>query len=303
MNKTKGGIMPAAMTIWNADETINVKGQEMYLRWLIDNGADNLSIVGSTGENIAYTMDEAKQMYQLAAGYVAGEVPVYAGTGRYATRQTLELTKAAAEAGCDGALVILTYYMKPHKRAVMDNFRRLHRECPDIDIMSYNNPWFAGLELDANDVKELMDEGVWRSIKSAHGDVNRIHDLKNTCGDGMVVMYGHDYDPMEAFFAGADGWLSGLPAIFPKFCRKLFETCAIQKDVDAGRALWAKMKPFIDYFYTYTTGDPHWQEIFKYVLKLQGLDYAGLPRLPLGDLLPEEKKKVEKIMQEISDLL
>lgn len=63
------------------------------------------------------------------------------------------------------------------------------------------------------------------------------------------------------------------------------------------------MKPFIDYFYTYTTGDPHWQEIFKYVLKLQGLDYAGLPRLPLGDLLPEEKKKVEKIMQEISDLL
>lgn len=303
MSITKGGIMPAAMTIWNADETINVKGQEMYLRWLIDNGADNLSIVGSTGENIAYTMDEAKQMYELVAGYIAGEVPVYAGTGRYATRQTLELTKAAAAAGCDGALIILSYYLKPHKRAVMDNFRRIHREVPNIDIMSYNNPWFAGLELDANDVKELMDEGVWRSIKSAHGDVNRVHDLKNTCGDGMVVMYGHDYDPMEAFFAGADGWLSGLPAIFPKFCRNLFETCAIKKDVDAGRALWAKMKPFIDYFYTYTTGDPHWQEIFKYVLKCQGLDYAGLPRLPLGDLNQDEKKKIDKIMQQIGDVI
>lgn len=95
MNKTKGGIMPAAMTIWNADETINVKGQEMYLRWLIDNGADNLSIVGSTGENIAYTMDEAKQMYQLAARLCRRRGAVYAGTGRYATRQTIELTKAA----------------------------------------------------------------------------------------------------------------------------------------------------------------------------------------------------------------
>lgn len=302
MKKTTGGIMPAAMTIWNADESINVRGQEMYLRWLLDNGADNISVTGSTGENIAFTMDEQKQMYKLACGYIAGEVPVYCGTGRYSTRQTIELTKAAEAAGADGALVILPFYLKPHKRAAMEHYRILRKEV-NIDLMAYNNPWFAGYELDAKEVKELNDAGVLGSIKSAHGDVNRVHDLKNTCGSGLVVMYGHDYDPMEAFFAGADGWLSGLPAIFPKFCRSLFEICAVEKNVDKGRALWAKMKPFIDYFYTYSTGDPHWQEIFKYVLTVQGLDYAGLPRLPLGDVLPEGKKKIDRVMNEIADVI
>ena len=46
------GITPAARTIWNADETYNRKGMEKYLDWLIDNGAQSLSIVGSTGEKM-----------------------------------------------------------------------------------------------------------------------------------------------------------------------------------------------------------------------------------------------------------
>ena len=43
------------------------------------------------------------------------------------------------------------------------------------------------------------------------------------------------------------------------------------------------------FFITYSNNDPHWHEVFKYVLKCFGFD-AGLPRMPLGDLLPEEKK-------------
>lgn len=302
MAKVKGGIMPASMTIWNSDETFNKQGQEKYLRWLLDNGATSLSVCGSTGENITMSIPEQKAIIEACCKFVAGEVPIYPGTGRYTTSQTIEITKWAQDCGADGAMVILPFYLKPHKRAAMDHFRAL-RKAVDIDIMVYNNPWFAGYEFDAKEVKTLLDEGVIGSIKAAHGDVNRVHDLKNTCGDSLTVMYGHDYDPMEAFFGGADGWLSGLPSIFPRFCRNLYEACAVEKNVDKGRALWKGMKPFIDYFYTYTTGDPHWQEIFKYVLKLQGLDFAGLPRKPLGDLLPEEKKNVERIMQEIAPVL
>ena len=304
MTKTKGGIMPAAMTIWNSDESFNVRGMERYLRWLIDNGANNISICGSTGENITMTMDEQKQIIEVCSKYIAGEVPLYCGTGRYCTSQTIELTQFAADCGADGALIILPIYLKPHMRAVFEHYRAIRKAVkPEFDLMAYNNPWFAGQEFNARQVKTLYEEGILGSIKSAHGDPNHIHDLKNTVGGDLIIMYGHDYDPMEAFFAGADGWLSGLPAIFPNYSRKLFEACAVEKNVDKGRELWAKMRPFIDYFYTYTTGDPHWQEIFKYVLKLQGLDYAGLPRLPLGDLLPEEKKKVEAIMVEIADVI
>ena len=34
----------------------------------------------------------------------------------------------------------------------------------------------------------------------------------------------------------------------------------------------------------------------------QGFD-AGLPRMPLGDLLPEEKKKVDALLADMGDIL
>lgn len=52
------GICPASMTIWNADQTYNKKGMEKYLTWLLDNGAQSISICGSTGENVAMNMEE-----------------------------------------------------------------------------------------------------------------------------------------------------------------------------------------------------------------------------------------------------
>ena len=37
--------------------------------------------------------------------------------------------------------------------------------------------------------------------------------------------YGHDYAAMEGLLAGADGWMSGFPAVLPKQCRRLQDAC------------------------------------------------------------------------------
>ena len=295
------GIMPACMTIWNSDQSFNQKGMEKYVTWLLDKGAHSLSVCGSTGENITMTMDEQKTIFESVIKFIDGSVPVYAGTGRYTTIHTIELSTYAQKIGADGIMVILPYYLKPHKKAVLDHFRELKKHI-DIDIMAYNNPWFAGYELTPREIKQLLDEGVIGSVKCAHGEVDRIHDVKFLCGDRIKIFYGHDYNAMEAFLARADGWLSGLPAVFPKFCRTLFDICTIEKNVDKANEYWYKMKPFINYYHTENTGYPHWQEVFKYVLKLQGLD-AGLPRKPLGELDEAEKKKIDKLMVDMADIL
>ena len=295
------GITPASMTIWKSDQSFNRKEMERYVRWMIDKGVQSLSICGSTGENIAMDMQEQKDIIECVVKYVNGEVPVYAGTGKYATIQTIELSNFAEQVGADGVMVILPFYLHPHKKGVMNHFRELRKNI-DIDIMVYNNPWFAGYELNVEEIKTLLDEGVIGSVKAAHGDVDRIHDLKYACGDKLTVMYGHDYNAMEAFFAHADGWLSAFPAVFPKFCRMLYDICKIEKDVDKANEHIYKMEPFMNYFYTNYKVDPHWQEIFKYCLKLQGID-AGLPRKPLGDIEDVEKKKIEKMLSDMADIL
>ena len=61
-HKKAYGLCPASMTIWNADQTYNKTGMEKYLTWLLDNGAQTISICGSTGENIAMNMEEQREI-------------------------------------------------------------------------------------------------------------------------------------------------------------------------------------------------------------------------------------------------
>lgn len=304
MAKTKGyGVMPAAMTFWNADETFNQKETERYLQWLIDKGAQSISITGSTGENISMGMEEQKNIMEVMTRFIDGQVPVYAGTGRYTTAETIDLSLHAKKVGADGILVIMPYYLIPHKRSVMNHFKELRKAVgEDLEICLYNNPRFCGYEMNALEVKQMLNDGSIDAIKAAHGDAERIHSLRYHCGDDLTIFYGHDYAPMEGFFAKADGWLSGMPAVLPKFCRTLFDICTVEKDVDKANEYWMKVMPFIDYFITYNNNDPHWHEVFKYVLQCQGFD-SGLPRRPLGELCAEEKKKIDVLLDGMGDIL
>ncbi len=51
--------------------------------------------------------------------------------------------------------------------------------------------------------------------------------------------------------------------------------------------------------YDKVNGVPHWQEICKYTLKAQGLDFVGVPRKPLGELDDANKKKIEQLLADM----
>ena len=147
--------MPAVMTFWNADESFNQKETERYIQWVLDCGAHSLSVTGSTGENISMSDDEQKKIIECLVKFVDHQVPVYPGTGKYGTAQTIEMTKFAQKCGAEGALVIMPYYLIPHKRAVVNHFKKLREAVgDDFDIILYNNPRFCGYQFEPIELKE-----------------------------------------------------------------------------------------------------------------------------------------------------
>ena len=294
--KSAYGICPPMLTVWDRDESYNEKASERYVRWLIDNGIQSVVVAGSTGENTAMFLHEQKRIIEHVVKYVAGEIPVYAGTGKYSTIETLELTKHAEAVGADGVLVILPYYFKPYAEAAMNHYRTVRKEI-SIPIVLYNNPHFAGYELNTRQVKQLVEEDVIQGIKSANGDPEQVSSLKVACGDKLTVFYGNDFAGFHGLAAGADGWLSGFPATFPKQCRELQDQIVVHKDLVAARKVWDKFVPFLD-FYT----DPkvneqvHWLEMFKWAATVQGID-VGLPRRPLRALPDEMKARMQKPLE------
>jgi len=291
--KKAHGIFPPMFTIWKSDETYDEKASERYITWLIDNGIQAVVPCGSTGENTAMFMHEQKRVIEHVVKFVAGQIPVYAGTGKYSTLETLELSRHAEAVGADGLMIILPYYFKPYIEAAMNHYRAI-RQATALPIVLYNNPHFAGYEFNAAQVKQLVDEGVIQAVKAAHGDAARVSELKFACGEKLTVFYGHDYAALQGFAAGADGWLSGFPATFPKQCRALQDAVLVQRDLQKGRELWDKFIPLVRFFMDPKTNEKvHWLEMLKYAATVQGVP-AGIPRRPLRELSEEMKRAMKQ---------
>ena len=119
-----------------------------------------------------------------------------------------------------------------------------------LPIMLYNNPQYAGcVEFTAREVARLAEEGVIQSVKSTFESVVPVQDLLYLCGDKLRVFYGSFNAPMEAFMAGAHGWVSGFLNMFTREAVEMYNACfggrcgARARDLAVAAALQAPLQP------------------------------------------------------------
>ena len=133
------GIFPAALTMFDADNNIDEARTAKHWDWLIRQGVDGLVIAGTSGEFIALENHERVRLFELAKDVNDGRVPLIFGTGHYSTKLSIEMSVRAQELGASAIIVILPYYQKPSKSAVIRHFREV-RKAVDLPLMLYNNP-------------------------------------------------------------------------------------------------------------------------------------------------------------------
>lgn len=297
LTKLVKGVIPPMITVFQDDESIDERRTRDHVNFLVENGVHAIAPDGSTGEFIALTFEERKRLIELVIDEVNGRVPVYAGTGHYSTRLTIELSKFAEKAGAQGVMVIPPYYLNPPKHDALDHFRAL-REAINIPIILYNNVWFAGYEFDPWEIAQLVEEGVLQGVKEAHGDPWKVHTLKHLCGDKLVVYYGHDINGLEALLCGADGWLTGIVNLVPALCVQLYEF-ASRGQLDEAKALWNRLIPLVNFVCVNRKGNyPHFVQIFKDGLNLLGRD-VGKPLKPLTPLKDKERAYLTGFLREL----
>ena len=115
------------------------------------------------------------------------------------------------------------------------------------------------------------------------------------------ALYGHDYAPLEAFVAGADGWLSGIPNIIPELSVELFDAVSEAKDLPLAQDVWRRMAPLAYYFMYERQGQnpaPHWLQVFKEALRMMGMD-IGLPRRPTYSMSLRERDLLHSYLMQV----
>ena len=95
------GIITPILTPMNPDETVNLEVLRQQIERLIEGGVHGIFPIGTNGEAYALSFDEKLAIIETCVDQVKGRVPVYAGTGCITTRETIELSKRAADLGAD----------------------------------------------------------------------------------------------------------------------------------------------------------------------------------------------------------
>jgi dihydrodipicolinate synthase/N-acetylneuraminate lyase len=280
------GIFPAALTMFDRDNNFDEEATACHWDWLVTRQkADGLVITGTSGEFIALTDEERIRAFRLAQSVVRGRVPVIFGSGHYSTKLTIKLSDEAQKCGADALIVILPYYQKPSKTAVIEHFRRV-RKAASVPIMLYNNPNnSACVDLNPCEIAQLVDEDVVHMVKSTYGSVEPVNDLNYLVGDRMAIFYGSFLAAYEGLCAGAHGWISGILNVVTSAAKAMRHAIVVENDARKGFQIWKRILPIVHLWTYQQIGPVSDLAIYRSILKSWGLQggYCRDPFFPLDE--------------------
>lgn len=271
-----------------------------HVDWLLADGADAISPLGSAGEFPALEVSDRKRVIEAAVAAARGRVPVVAGTHHYSTKVALELSKHAEGAGADALLITPPYYMSPTTTQVMDHYRRV-ADAVSIPIVLYHNAGRTGVDLKTEELTTLFREGVIRGVKMSNSDPDRICELIQATDGSLFVYAGIDTVAFEGLCHGAVGWISGIPSIVPGAAKRLYTSISVERNLAQARVVWKTLAPLMRLIFRRWLGKgegPHWLSVMNAAWNLSGPP-VGDPAPPVGRLEGEPLAYLTGILQSL----
>ncbi len=175
-------------------------------------------VCGSTGEGSLLTLEERKEIIQLAVRY--SDIPVIVGCSGASTQQCLEQVLQAESLHAYGVLVIPPFYSKPTQEGIYEHFRLIHN-ASSIPILLYNNPGRCGVNMEVDLVSSLLKLEKIVGIKDSTTDLSRINFLKAK-NEASSILGGDDINVASALAQGADGFVSVTANLYPEKMRDFY---------------------------------------------------------------------------------
>jgi 4-hydroxy-tetrahydrodipicolinate synthase len=272
------GVITAMVTPFDDAGAVDHASARRVARHLVDNGSHGMVVAGTTGESPTLSDAEKLELLGSVREEVGREATVIAGTGSNDTRHTVELTKAAAQAGADAALVVTPYYNKPNRAGI-----RAHIEAVaavGLPVILYNIPSRVVINIPPQDLAELAKIDSVVAVKQANDD-----ELGPI--DGLDVLAGNDGVFCRTLeFGGAGGILVSSHLVGPQM-REIWDA-AQEGDIVRAREIDAQLQTI----YAATMVAPNPAPV-KAALEILGVLESARVRLPLVEVTSDERAQVK----------
>jgi 4-hydroxy-tetrahydrodipicolinate synthase len=178
-------------------------------------GIDGLVPCGSTGESATLSHDEHEAVVREVIRTARKRVPVIAGTGSNSTSEAIRLTKAAQDAGADGALLISPYYNKPTQDGIVAHYAAV-AAATAIPLIAYNIQGRTASNITADTMVRLAQIPRLIGVKEASGSMAQVCDVIQMCGPDFAVWSGDDSVTLPVMAAGGCGVITVTANLVPE---------------------------------------------------------------------------------------
>jgi len=293
-DKTKWqGVFVVSVTPFDANGAFNESRCRQLIDLLIDEGAHGIIVSGSTGEWFALKNKERAKLFEVAADQVRGRVKILGGTCAITTRDAVELTEIAKKIGLDGTLVLPPPYVLPTEREVLKFFEKV--ASVGLPVMVYNNPSRTQININARMAEKLSMFDSIVAIKDSVKDLHQIAETIDVVGDKLSIFCGMETYALPCLQRGAVGIVAMAPNIIGKKAIDLYNHAVEGRWHEA-----VEIEHLIDRIYKefYSPGRSAYV-VIKEFMNLLGRP-GGYPREPLLPLENHERKKMEKVLEELN---
>ena len=287
MDKIKGtGV--ALVTPFNNDKSLDFKGLESLLNYVIDGGIDYLVLMGTTGESVTLSKVEKIAVVDFCKKINNNRIPIVLGIGGNNTMQVVADIKSTNFNGIDAILSVSPEYNRPTQEGIYQHYKMISESSP-LPIILYNVPSRTASNITvettlrlANDFDNIV------AVKEASGDMDQIMKIIKNKPIDFVVLSGDDGLTLPMINMGAEGVISVIGQSHPKDFSDMV-SFGISGNKEIASQLHNKLYDF--YMPLYAEGNPVG---IKACLELLGKckSHVRLPLVEASDAIKDELKSL-----------
>ena len=210
------GLGIALVTPFTANGEVDYKTIVRLVEYQIQNGADFLCILATTGETPCLSTEEKENIKKLVVDTNRGRLPILMGCGGNNTRAVVEELKTADWTGIDGVLSVCPYYNKPSQEGLYQHFKAIAEASP-LPVVLYNVPGRTGINMKSETTVRLArDCENIVAVKEASGSLEQVDEIIKNKPERFDVLSGDDALTFSMVASGAAGSISVIGNALPK---------------------------------------------------------------------------------------
>lgn len=290
------GLVAATFTPMLPDGDIHYAVVDQYAQYIAGTGISGVFVCGTTGEFTSLTTEERKLILEHWIRAAEGRFKVIAHVGSDNQRESVELSRHAAEAGAWGVGSIAPSFFKPSSvRDLIDFFKPVAAAAAELPFYYYNMPAMTGVSLS---VAQFLQEGKQEipnlaGVKYTHNNLMEMGDCIHLDNGAFEVLHGYD----EILICGlALGAVAGVGSTYNYLASVYLNIMKAMEEGDLVSARVFQMqsievvKVIIKYGGGVRGG--------KAIMNLIGIE-CGECRLPIAPFGKEEYGSLRKDLEEI----